>query len=526
MPSRSFTLFIVPALTVMLLFAVPGLSAASPDTTWMSPESLPPFMQVPLQLAATTDPTGQGDDYYPLKAGEKAVIATISGPAIIFRIWSTSEKPPKSILHMKVDGKPATLVRQGTVSDDHLPDDPLRRLDGEGYWSYLPIAVRDKAVFTAESVHDEEMKFYLQVGYRAVSTEETRLVTEQYVQDVRTVMQRAEKDPYLGLAGLPSRDGQVTPNSPMNVAFDAPAIIRGMVIEAPGADFDSLAATRLIVTTDGARTIDVPLAALFCQYFTPHDYISAATSVQQGKMILRLPMPVGREIGFSLEPFDNGTPITSANIVLHVEENAPAPTYRLCAAYFAEITESNRPVRMADITGAGFFIGSNLAVDGVRRRTYIFLEGNEQFYVDGATTPTIEGTGAEDYFNGAWYFEAGMVTRLFHGVTHKFDGPPPRIAAYRYMLSDLVPFSRRFVADLQHGSRNSSPDSFYQGVVFWYQKDPGDVPPPMAVEIPPDPLEEFAEDAGTSWWWVALLVPFVFILITAFRRQRCCRPGA
>ncbi len=31
-------------------------------------------------------------------------------------------------------------------------------------------------------------------------------------------------------------------------------------------------------------------------------------------------------------------------------------------------------------------------------------EGDEMFFIDGGATPTIAGTGAEDYFLGAWGF--------------------------------------------------------------------------------------------------------------------------
>jgi hypothetical protein len=53
-----------------------------------------------------------------------------------------------------------------------------------------------------------------------------------------------------------------------------------------------------------------------------------------------------------------------------------------------------------DTQGGGHYVGCFLSVmansDGWWR------EGNDKFYLDGAARPTIEGTGSEDYFGGAW----------------------------------------------------------------------------------------------------------------------------
>jgi hypothetical protein len=44
-------------------------------------------------------------------------------------------------------------------------------------------------------------------------------------------------------------------------------------------------------------------------------------------------------------------------------------------------------------------------------------EGDDIFFVDGAQTPTIAGTGSEDYFLGAWGFgDKPFADQLYGGA--------------------------------------------------------------------------------------------------------------
>ena len=48
----------------------------------------------------------------------------------------------------------------------------------------------------------------------------------------------------------------------------------------------------------------------------------------------------------------------------------------------------------------GHYVGTVMSV--VQTQVSWFGEGDDLFYVDGATKPQIHGTGTEDYFNEAW----------------------------------------------------------------------------------------------------------------------------
>ncbi|MBU0608092.1 MAG: DUF2961 domain-containing protein, partial [Armatimonadetes bacterium] len=213
-------------------------------------------------------------------------------------------------------------------------------------------------------------------------------------------------------------------------------------------------------------------------------FAAAGTSAVGTAMLhLRFPMPVGQSLTIGLDSF-GGQPFQRMMAAVTVVPLKTAPKYRLCAQYFSQYSVTDQPMTLLNVTGEGIFLGTNLCVDGKDRKTFAFLEGNEQIYIDGDTKPTIEGTGTEDYFNGAWYFEAGEKANLFAGVTFKQDREPPMVDCYRYLVSDCIPFKQSLRLDLQHGSRNKAPDVLYEGVNFWYQASPTDVAEPVAAKAP------------------------------------------
>jgi len=63
--------------------------------------------------------------------------------------------------------------------------------------------------------------------------------------------------------------------------------------------------------------------------------------------------------------------------------------------------------------GQGNYAGTVYSV--IQKENGWFGEGDDRFYIDGETSPSIQGTGTEDYFCDSWGFRefAGS----FHGVT-------------------------------------------------------------------------------------------------------------
>ncbi len=153
-----------------------------------------------------------------------------------------------------------------------------------------------------------------------------------------------------------------------------------------------------------------------------------------------------------------------------------------------------------DTKGHGQYVGTVYSV--MQMETGWFGEGDDFFFIDGADTPQLRGTGTEDYFNDAWGFRE--FSTPFHGVP-LYDGvlPGDRVTAYRWHIQDPIPFKNSLRLEIEHKGSVYNPQGnitdielggfedradWCSSVAFWYQSPPAafDEPlPPAEKRIPP-----------------------------------------
>jgi Protein of unknown function (DUF2961)/HEAT repeats len=131
-----------------------------------------------------------------------------------------------------------------------------------------------------------------------------------------------------------------------------------------------------------------------------------------------------------------------------------------------------------NIRGKGHYVGTVLNI--IQALVSWFGEGDDLFYVDGATHPQLYGTGSEDYFNDAW----GL--RTSYGP---WTGTPAaegervgsRLTGYRWHVPDPIPFNQSLWAGIEHFGWTANPDGsvrsgfeerpdYFSSVAFWYQE--------------------------------------------------------
>ena len=148
-----------------------------------------------------------------------------------------------------------------------------------------------------------------------------------------------------------------------------------------------------------------------------------------------------------------------------------------------------------DTKGNGHFVGCFLSV--MANSDGWWGEGNDKFYVDADTKPTIEGTGSEDYFCGAWDFQHAF-WNPYNGVPYynnRDKGGEKRgilNTCYRWHLLDPVPFKQSLRFTIEHGRNGPDDDrkplrNHYSTVAYYYLDRPeGDgVPlPPLHERVP------------------------------------------
>jgi len=135
-----------------------------------------------------------------------------------------------------------------------------------------------------------------------------------------------------------------------------------------------------------------------------------------------------------------------------------------------------------EAAGRGHFAGVTMSI--VENQDGWWGEGDDMFFVDGEKLPSINGTGSEDYFLGAWDFGGKPFAYALFGapiVGAELQGG--RWSVYRFHLDSPIPFTKSLRATIEHGHANDRGDNFYS-VAYWYQNEPhGAFPVLPAVEM-------------------------------------------
>jgi D-arabinan exo alpha-(1,3)/(1,5)-arabinofuranosidase (non-reducing end) len=172
-----------------------------------------------------------------------------------------------------------------------------------------------------------------------------------------------------------------------------------------------------------------------------------------------------------------------SNVYYHVDWEKLAELPPRTAYFHARYRQAlpapadGKPYVFLDVKGRGFYVGTVLSV--VQAEAGWFGEGDEHFFVDGEKTASIEGTGSEDYFNDAWglHVEDGPYTGV---PVADGTGLGSRMTAYRWHLTDPVPFTKSLYFEIEHKGWTFKPDGsvkssfgervdLMSSVSFWYQ---------------------------------------------------------
>src|SRR5579863_2210874 len=123
-----------------------------------------------------------------------------------------------------------------------------------------------------------------------------------------------------------------------------------------------------------------------------------------------------------------------------------------------------------EATGRGHFVGVTMSV--LENQDGWWGEGDDMFFVDGEKLPSINGTGSEDYFLGAWDFGGhAFAYGLFGAPVVGQEVAGGRWSLYRFHLDSPIPFTKTLRATIEHGHANVRSDNYFS-VAYWYQTEP------------------------------------------------------
>ena len=132
---------------------------------------------------------------------------------------------------------------------------------------------------------------------------------------------------------------------------------------------------------------------------------------------------------------------------------------------------------LLEAEGRGHYVGCNLSV--LQRAMGWWGEGDDMIFVDGEKTPSLHGTGSEDYFSDAWGMREDESP--FYGCPLQEEDyqAGSKATVYRFHVPDPVPFTRSILVTIEHGHANDRADHF-SSVAYWYQAEPHKAFPPLA----------------------------------------------
>lgn len=130
--------------------------------------------------------------------------------------------------------------------------------------------------------------------------------------------------------------------------------------------------------------------------------------------------------------------------------------------------------------GKGHFLGVTHSI--IQNQGDWWGEGDEMIYIDGAKEAQIKGTGAEDYYLGAWCY-GGCGINPFGNALPEFaykqygnpvnggDDRGAQWTVYRFHGESPVTFEKSIKMTIEHGHANHRSDNYYT-VGYWYQTEP------------------------------------------------------
>lgn len=444
-------------LLVAATLCAPVLAGPAPRDVLLDLLANPPAR--PCTWFASTDPRHKNHDYLELKAGETRHIPLAAGR--LERLWCTATEPDK--VSVELSTGPSGEGREGNS-----------------------LVLLDQGRAHAGTFYEKALALYpvgSAVGLNQLSTGAALIVTNRaadtnkffYQVAIRPGVKTAVPPPRATAIDRVRQNKQLAAGERWTFfTAQGPQIVNEVELVLNPATLDAWRSVRLVERwgSDKQDAVNVPLLAFAAQFFGLQAVDNAVCSFDGKTLRMRAPMPLGGTAGGTLSLLNTGSaPVQATVSVSSAKTTGAIPPYSFCAVYGSTRTQRGRPVQMLKASGSGFFIGLALGIEpapGSPRRLFAYLEGNETITADGKT---YEGTGAEDFFDSAWYFPEKPFSQPYYGMTFKHK-LPPQVSMYRLMIPDAMPFQKSLTFAFEHGSHNNSDDLLYRWVAFWYQKSP------------------------------------------------------
>jgi len=462
------------------------------------------------ELTSSYDRSGGNQDWgnynVPAQSDGLVDVATFEGPGVIRRIWYTGQDAHQWQFFFDGESTPrftGFLPPPGT--DGKRPEpaanhphaafaEPLRGRSSGGNYIYTPIPYA-KSLRIAVPGDYKPDRPYFQINTESLPADSAiaSFPRKLSAADLSAISDTSawwnglsgehQKHATTTISSSPRTTNILANGSAELISLNGSGTLRSFAVQLPPrgnataiAYQDRLRQLVLEVRYNGAEEphIAVPFGDFFNNAFWYRPFTSHYMSYLDGTYLCRLPMPYASGLVLSLRN-ESATPLSIT--VGYTSDATRAPSARYLQATWAEkrsfARPAGQPLNLFSTKGAGHLVSCYLSCYATEPRWDI-LEGDDLIYRDGEMKASLNGTGLEDYFNGAWYY-TGLSDLPWSGLLEKAS---MRTSQYRVHGPDKIDFSNglRFAFEFGHvlGSP-SGPNTgrgYMSGLVIWYAESP------------------------------------------------------
>ena len=425
------------------------------------------------------------------------LIADVKGPGAIVRLWTAAISGD---VRMYIDGADRP-VYEGSANDffhrpyHHFPQ--MSEIDAERFgrtvrqrdasYAPIPFGKRLRVVWTGNV---RQIHFYqLQVRLYEKGTSVVSF-RPQDIADYRETIDKVTSvlcDPDQSFASSPQRpqlfDASLAPSEEKSVVqLDGPAAVRQLTLRLVARDMDlALRQTVLEVTCDDypRPQVQCPVGDFFGAAPGVNPYQSLPFTVRpDGTMVCRFVMPFERSCRVELSNRGD-QPVSARGSVLPMPFAWDQRAMHFRARWRADhdLIASGQQVQDLPFLlahGQGVYVGT---VSYLMNPSDVptpygnwWGEGDEKVLVDDEPTPSIFGTGSEDYYNYSW--SSPDIFIFPYCGQPRNDGPGNRgyVTNYRWHILDPIPFRENIRFYMELFSHEPTPGMSYARIGYHYAR--------------------------------------------------------
>jgi len=424
--------------------------------------------------------------------GDNAVLAEMTGPGCIWRIWSAAPKDGHVRIYLDGNPKPAVdLPFIGYFDGESAPFNhpELVYIAARGYNNYTPISYQKSCKIVALPGWGSFYHFNYTTfpPGTVVPTFKRELAPSDKaaLEKAGAALSQRGKPPvsYAGLQTI-SKTVSAQPGETSEVAaIDGSRAIVGLRVKVKGLP-DSPDARAVLLRElclqitwddDAKPSVWAPLGDFFGVAPGSNHFQSLMSGfASDGELYSYWYMPFARKARVELVN-QSGAPWQVEFEISHAALSHPLETYgRFHAKWHRDAFLNEDLSRTIDwpllkTKGRGRYVGTQLHIWNPRPGWW--GEGDEKFFVDGEKFPSSFGTGSEDYFGYAWC-DWHLFDQALHGQSGAVEGNTGNTADHRWQLADNVPFQKSFDGSIEKYFSNRRP-TLYAATAYWYLSPDG-----------------------------------------------------